>query len=427
MTAANVMETGVRLLRRALMSDFQNGPASEQERAEMAAAAPPIIDPLAQDYTAWRRAVLWTSSIVLALSSLIALVTRKSTAEQAAEAQIAALRAQADAAGQTFEGADLVQMTAQVAQGFGKDNLAVLDGLSDFLLFVKIAVVTLVILAAMRWAVIRRSRSFTRWAWLSSLLLPLLVSVWPWAQMLDFSHLNETDFLGRTVETGKVVKQQIGLALAALLMSTLVPKLIALFPGIIRSSMALKTLLPEAAAPGWLTVVFAPFLAGFLLLILCGLSQAQGSWLLMAGMLLLCVGPIFYLTRAAEIIRPHSAAEVGPVIVRIRRTTALTNAAGAVLLAIYLFDMDELSWSAALHMLLEAGGGILLTMVAISDITLALLAFNQQQAAQFQSSELRQQYERRLQSLSGAGLLDVQSALGFKDLEKLRNLRQGKS
>ena len=45
------------------------------------------------------------------------------------------------------------------------------------------------------------------------------------------------------------------------------------------SSLALKTLLPEAVAPGWLTVVFAPFMTGFLLLVLCLLSQTDGSLL----------------------------------------------------------------------------------------------------------------------------------------------------
>jgi hypothetical protein len=192
-----------------------------------------------------------------------------------------------------------------------------------------------------------------------------------------------------------------------------------------RSSMALKTLLPEAAAPGWLTVVFAPFLAGFLLLVLSFLSQSQGSWVLLAAMLSLCAAPVIYVRRAADLVRPHTAEEVGAVVGGIRRLGGATNTIGYGLLIWYLFDFDELSWTTAIHMLLEAGGGILMTMVVISDITIALLAFSQRQGALFQGSGLRAAYEHRLQALSGAGLTNVESVLGIKDLENLRKAGRG--
>jgi hypothetical protein len=425
MNAAALLDLSQRLLRRAIRSDFQREHATDQERAELAAQTPPTSDPLAQDYVAWRRAVLWIAGIVLVLGACIALLEHKTTAEQVAYAQMAALKAQAAAEGQELPTGDLAQLTAEVANQFGKNNLEILDGLGDFLLSVKLAVAILVMVAAVQWRRIRRSRNLVRWAWLTALVLPLLVSVYPWAQSLDFSHLNQENLFGQVVDTGKVVKQQIGLALAATLMSTLLPKLIALFPGIMRSSMALKTLLPEAAAPGWLTVVFAPFLAGFLLLVLSFLSQSQGSWVLLAAMLSLCAAPVIYVRRAAELVRPHTAEEVGDVVGRIRRLAATTNAIGIGLLVWYLFDFDELSWTTAIHMLLEAGGGILMTMVAISDITIALLAFSQRQGAMFQGSGLRAAYEHRLLALSGAGLTNVESVLGIKDLENLRKAGRG--
>jgi hypothetical protein len=420
MNAEALLDLSRRLLRRAVRSDFQRERASDEERTQLAGQTPPTSDPLAQDYVAWRRAVLWIAGVVLVLGACIALVEHKTTAERVAHAQMAALKAQATAEGQELPTGDLAQLTAQIAEGFGKNNLEILDGLGDFLLFVKVAVATLVMIAAVQWRNIRRSRNFVRWAWLTALVLPLLVSVWPWAQSLDFSHLNEQNELGQVVDNGKVVKQQIGLALAATLMSTLLPKLIALFPGIMRSSMALKTLLPEAAVPGWLTVVFAPFLAGFLLLVLAFLSQSQGSWVLLAAILALCAGPVIYVRRAADLVRSHTAEEVGEVVGRIRRMAASTNAIGIGLLVFYVFDFDELSWTTAIHMLLEAGGGILMTMVAISDITIALLAFSHRQGAMFQGSGLRAHFEHRLQALAGAGLTNVESVLGMKDLENLR-------
>jgi hypothetical protein len=82
------------------------------------------------------------------------------------------------------------------------------------------------------------------------------------------------------------------------------------------------------------------------------------------------------------------------------------------------------SWTTAIHLLLEAGGGIFLTMVVISDITLALLAHSHRLNALFQNTEMRALYEQRLQSLTGAGLTDVQGALGVKDLDDLRKMGQ---
>jgi hypothetical protein len=236
-SAPPILDLALRFLGRAVSGDFQTHHAAADERQQLAAAPQPVTDALAQDYVAWRRAALWVGGVLLALGALIAVVAHQPLAEQIAHVQAAA-------AGQQIAGADLQQLVAQITEGFGKSNLSIIDGLQ--------------------------------------VVLPLLVAAWPWSSSLDFAHLDQNQF-GAAAQQGKVVKQQVALAIAALLMTTIAPKLIALFPGIIRSSLALKTLLPEVAAPGWLVVMFAPFLVGFLMLIVCFLSQVQGSWLLLGG------------------------------------------------------------------------------------------------------------------------------------------------
>ncbi|MBL8753102.1 MAG: hypothetical protein JNK15_07350 [Planctomycetes bacterium] len=409
-----LVELVPRLLGRAFASDFQRHHAADDERTQLAAAPQPVQDPLAQDYVAWRRAVLWVSGVLLALGALIAAIEHRSVAEQAASAQAAG-------EGRTIAGVELQQVIAQLTQNIGPSNLAILDGLQEFLLFVKIACAVLTLAAAWQWLRIRRSRALARWGWLVVLALPLLVSAWPWGQSLDFSHLERNQF-GQAIQNSALVKQQVALAIAAVLLSTIAPKLVALFPGIMRSSLCLKTLLPEASAPGWLAVVFAPFLVGFLLLFVCFLSQVQGSWLLLGGIAGLAFGPILYVRKAAELVRPHTAAEVGAVVGRVRSTAGFANVIGVALLTWYLFDLDEIGWANAIHLLLEAAGGLFLTMVVIGDVTLALLAFSQRQSAQFQGSDLRAQYEQRLQALAGAGLTDVEGALGMQDLARLRQV-----
>ena len=407
------LQLAQRFVRRALVANFQREHAADDERAQLAAQQPPIADPLAQDYVAWRRAALWIAGVVLAISVGIAVAERQPAAEQ-----FALLFANAQQ--QTLEGEELQRQAAEMAQQIGEDNLAILDGLADFLLFVKLTVALFVFLAAKWWLRLKRSRTLARWAWLSALVLPLLVSGWPWAQSLDFTRLEQAG-----LANAAQFKQGVALLLASSLVLTVAPKLVALFPGIVRSAMALKTLLPEAAAPGWLTVVFAPFLAGFLLLVLSFMSQVQGSWVLIGGVVSLVVGPVLYVRNAAALVRPHSAAEVDTVVGAVRGKTLVFNAIGVGLLVWYLFDLDDVPWLTASHLLLDAAGGILLTMVAISDVTLALLAFSHRQSASFQASDLRGSYEARLQALAGAGLTDVDAALGVHDLEDLRKVGRG--
>lgn len=389
---------------RAFTADFQRERASDQERAELLEQPRPVEGALAQDYVAWRRAGLWVAGVLLSLGALLALVDHSSTVGTLADSM---------AQGQELSDAQRAANIEQAERMFGTGNLALLDGLAWGLLLVKIAVAALTVMAAQRWARVGSSRMFARWAWLAALAVPLVIAAWPWGQLLDFSHLDLGDngFGTQLAGRGEAMKQQVSLLIGATLMLTVAPKLLALFPGIMRSSLSLKTLLPQAAAPGWLTVVFAPFLVGFLLLVLCFLSQVQGSWTLIAGVTCLVAGPCIYVKRAKDLVRPHTDEEVGLVVHGVRRQALGFHVLGGALLFFYVADLHALSWTTALHLLLEAGGGLLLTMVAISDVTVALLAYSHAQGKTFFSSQLRGHHEARLAELAGAGLTDIEAAL----------------
>jgi len=375
------------LVVRAFTADFQRERATGRERAELLEAEAPVVDPLAQDYVSWRRAALWVAAVLLSLGALLSIADFSSSASQMAVGANATVD--------------------QVEQMFGAGNLLLIDALQVVLLLVKLAVAALTVVAAMRWVQVASSRTFSRYAWLCALVLPLLIAGFPWGQLLDFSHLD--DGYGQ----GAAAKQQVSVAIGAMLLVTVAPKLLALFPGIMRSSLTLKTLLPQASAPGWLTVVFAPFLAGFLLLVLSFLSQVQGSWALILGVMCLVAGPCLYVRRARDLVRPHTDEEVGVVVRAIRKQALTFNAIGALLLFVYLADLEGLSWLSGIHLGLEAAGGVLLTMVAISDVTLALLAFSHRQGTAFHASDLRAQHEQRLQALATCGLTSVDEAFGF--------------
>lgn len=408
MTYQDFVALARQLTVRAFTADFQRERASGRERAQLLTSTSPIASSLGQDYAAWRRAALWVAGVLLSLGVVLALFDYSSTAYQMA------------AAADGPSAAPLSDRMQQIEQMFGASNLNLLDGLQVFLLLVKVAVAGLAVAAAVRWVKVGSSRTLTRWAWLVALVVPLLISAWPWGQYLDFSHLDNNMFGGAAAGRGAAVQQQVSVAIGATLLITVAPKLLALFPGIMRSSLTLKTLLPQAVAPGWLTVVFAPFLVGFLLLVLCFMSQVQGSWILILGVLSLVAGPCIYLRRARDLVRAHTDAEVGRVVRHIRRQALKFHIVGATLLVLYLFGLESLSWLSAIHLLLEAVGGIMLAMVAISDVTLALLAFSHKQGAAFHGSELEAAHEHRLHELSTSGLTDVEAALGLPmDLERI--------
>jgi hypothetical protein len=407
MDAAKVLDLSRRFIVRALTADFQREHASDEERSELAAFSTPVVDPLAQDYLAWRRSALWVSAVVLTIGVVIAVADHKPIAEGMAE-------------GWSQPGMQLT--VEQVTQGIGPKNIEMLDDLQYFMLLLKGCIAAMVYYAAKSWRVVKRSRTVARYAWLVALIVPIMVMAWPWSKTLDFSHLDQINEFGqRMKQQGEMLHKAFGTLFAVMSLATIAPKIFALFPGIMRSSLILKTLLPEATAPGWFTVVFAPFMSGFLLLVLCLLSQVEGSYLAIAGVVLLAIGPCVYVRRARDLVRPHSAEEIHTVVHGMRKQALAFSGSGLVLLLIYLFAESSLSKVTIAHLLVEAFGSILLTMVAISDITLALLSFSQVQGAKFQTSELREGYERRLQSLGTAGLTDVEGALGVNDLAELRN------
>lgn len=402
MTRKHLVDLIRTLTVRAFTADLQRARASGPERAELLLQPSPVNTGIAQDYVAWRRAALWVAAVLLSLGALLALLDHSSTVSVLAEA--------GGQAGPITD-ADL----RQVEKAFGAGNLNLLDGLAWGLLLVKVAVAVLAVFAAVRWGQVRQSRLLARWAWLAALVVPLVIAAYPWGQALDFSHLDRVGGWGQQLAMrGEAVKQQVSVAIGATLMLTVAPKLLALFPGIMRSSLSLKTLLPQAAAPGWLTVLFAPFLVGFLLLVLCFLSQVQGSWTLIAAVLCLVAGPCIYVKRAADLVRPHTDEEVGDVVQGVRRQALGFHLAGALLLFLYVADLESLSWLSALHLLLDSGGGVMLTMVAISDVTIALLAYSHRQGSKFFSSDLRELHEARLDQLGSAGLTDLAEALAVR-------------
>jgi len=414
MDAAQLGDLSKILLRRATISSLQHANTTDAERALMAAGTPPVTGPHAQDYVAWRRAVLWVSGIVLAIAMLIALADQKGFAEAVAieelkVEQVAAHRVEHGQPAVRIDAEQIKRAAAEIERRLGKSNIELIDNLQYFHLFVKMVVVALVLLAARAWVRVSRSRNMARWAWVISLVVPLALAAFPWANALDFEHLGQ---FGGDIAT---VRKTFAVMFGAFYLLMLLPKLLSIFPGIMRSALTMKTLLPESMQTGWMTVLTAPLFVGFLLLILCVLSQVQGSFMVIGAFVSLAIGPCIYLYRAHDLLRPHPVEDAERIVHQIRRRAIAFNGIGITLLVIYLLDHQVLPMLTMTHMLLEAFGGVLLTMIVFSDLLLALLRFELRQSAAFAGSDLHKSYEARLAELDQTGLTDIEAALRLRD------------
>jgi hypothetical protein len=123
MDGAALADLSRAFLRRTFGSDFLNPTTRADERATLAATAPPIAAAQPQDYLAWRRAALWIAAVLLGLGLLVAMIDHRQFAFRC-------VAGQTDGQGQPLRGAELQQAAEQFAQTLGIANIEVLDNLA---------------------------------------------------------------------------------------------------------------------------------------------------------------------------------------------------------------------------------------------------------------------------------------------------------
>lgn len=210
---------------RVLKSDFSVVRANKKEAEALAAEEIPVLSPIALDYSSWRRSLLMISLLGLTLGLFLRLPS-------------------------IFD-SNSVTWVIQIQQ------LA--------LFFIQAGTALLCFLAAKSWSNLAKSRSLARLAWLAQFVLPLVIFLLPFSFFIE----------------EKMLLVQIGLA--ALL--ALAPKVFGLFPGLIRCSLTMKTLLPESSVSGWLAIIIAPLY--MLLLFIAAIVALQLTEVFLAAGLVL--------------------------------------------------------------------------------------------------------------------------------------------
>lgn len=378
---------------RVIRSDFQTERATDLERHKLATAREPIQNPMVQDFVAWRRSVLWVAAALIGLYAVIEVLSFR-TFETTMRPQLDRLYEQAVAQGAA--GMSREEFREMSMQQFGRSNAGVIDGIEALLTISVFVSAVLVVLAARSWKSVRSSRRWSRAAWGVMFVTPFVVSFIPITAMMDFSHV--PDPTARAQQ-----RTAMGTMFALGVFMTIAPKAIALFPGIIRSSISLKTLVPESASPGWAAAIMAPLYAIFLLTLVSVINQAQGDIFLVVGVICYMVGPMVYLVFAKRLVRPHTPAETSTVVRGLRRQAGIFTAIGTVLVGIFVLRLPQLTFGDALGFMVGVAGNLLLMTVVASDLILALLYQSYRQARAFAGSELEATLDVKFAALSEVG------------------------
>lgn len=233
-------------LKRAFRLRIEPNEVLDDERAAMTAAQPPITDDTQQAFLAWRRSVLFMATLLMVPVALL----------------------------------------------HSYENLKDMDGMpGGWKALTVLSVLVEVGFAGFLWTQIgkwtqwrRQSRTLAK-AWLAYFLVPFLVFLYPIASAV-VDAVDRANLSAEQVEALRATQLTLGFAIGGMALVSLAPKIISLLQGMIRASIATKTLFPGATAPGWLIVVAAPlYMIIFYVFVLLP-YHFTGSGLVVVGTLL---------------------------------------------------------------------------------------------------------------------------------------------
>lgn len=416
-----------RAVLRVVAGNFQKTRPSDAESAALSFSATPITEPVGQSYAVWRRSALWIAAVALFVHAIVLFSTFRfaetrvrETARNTSKKEVELIRKVYRKNPATAEGAARVnqaarrelwkmrnersyqkQMEEEFVKRAGSSNLQLLDTVTLISYSIVAISCVLVLLSAVFWTNIRLSRLLSRIGWGIMFATPVLLGLLPLSKLMDFSHLSDAERKGVVIGLGLFFAFDVFVKEGS--------KIIAIFPGIIRSSMGLKTLLPESATPGWIVALITPIYTLMLLLTMITVNQLQGNWLLFFAALCLMTAPLIYLIFAKAIVRPHEAKEIGSVITPIRLAIGILTTVGLVLLSIWVLDLPMVSFGDVFKFIFGLIANVLLLTVVVTDIVIQTMRLGYIQSRGFHQSRMRQMLDRRFAALAQLGRSQTES------------------
>lgn len=378
---------------------------------------------VARKFALWRKAMLWTAAVTLFLNGIIHLVKFETAEDQIRKQTAAGAELQMEQMEQMYppngvppaetlvqnfgfswadaQEADYFDVRRAVAQAqadntistIGTDNLDIMTGLSAMLLLTVFAATVFVVLAAVFWTKGKLTRIFSAIAFAAIFFSPFLLALIPFSKIMDFDHVQGGLKMRENVE------QIVGVSMAVIMMQYVLPRAIALFSGVIRSSMSVKTLIPESALPGWTAIILGPLYSVFLLLVLGFVNQVYPDVKLLFGVLFLCIAPLMFLLRFRSVVRPQEDSHVGENVGSVRTLSAVFTSAGVFLIAMFLMDIDQFRAVDAINLIFAVIGSVVLMTVVGADVNLKLLQAVHAESDEKYTEEMRISLHRKLGEL----------------------------
>jgi len=407
----NAQEFGMEIancVRRVVRSNFQQEQATPGERVKLAMAEVPLTDPLVQNYAVWRKSVLWIAAISFLLLTLFHLIGFETIAYQMAK-QVKQTEPyeRASSAGRSSM---IAEAKRNVENQFHKSNLEMIDGIFIFIEISQVVGTILVVVAACMWHHLPRSKRLVRIGWLIMFLTPFLMSLLPLSAMLDWEKVDVQQFGSSREQVTAQLQVGLGVAFALWFFMIVGPKALSIFAGVMRSSMTLKTLLPEATSPGWAAVLMAPLCALFLIVITSIVIQIYGNVWLLLGLLCLMLAPLSYLLQAKHLLQPHTPEEMLVIVRRIRVTAGVFNGLGFIFLLVFVVVVEFFGVIGAIKFFLGLVASLTALTVVSSDFLLALIWKGYEQSKRFQGTAWQTSLESKFDVLSTVGLTNFLSS-----------------
>ena len=364
--------------------NLQEGQATEKEVQSLNKIPGLEENPLAIDFLCWRRSTLWGAMILGGLAVAIEILSFQTAA--------AALRG-------VNPGDSTVDASVEIEQlisSIGHRNFWVFDAMQAAFILASLCTVVFMAVAARRWTDARQSRKWARIAWLTAFGVPILLGVLPGTYLMDFSHLEPLEAAG--------MEQTIRLLFAVNVLAIGFPKVLSLFPGIVRSAVIVKTLIPESGMPGWIVVIVAPLYSFFLLIAVGVVSQIQADLAFLLSMACFLGAQVAYLIRSDQLVRVQSRDTISAIVKSIRLPVNVLNAFGVVLGVVFFSRLEGFTFVDAIQIVLSVVGNLLLMSVVSSDLIVAMVNRAHRELADLGQSEHAVTLGEKCEALSRAGL-----------------------
>lgn len=349
-------------LKRALRLRIEPNEILDDERTAMLTRVkPPITDETQQAFMAWRRSVLFLAALLM----------------------------------------------IPVAILHGVDNLDFDEGVPDaakamaaLQVLVEVGFALFLWTQVPRWMAWRKQSRALWWAWIVYFMTPFAVFLYPLAS--DFVGAMGLDLSEAGPDAMRAAAMGIGVSIGASALVSLAPKIISLLQGMIRASIATKTLFPGASAPGWLMVLCAPLYAVIFYVFVLLPYQLTGSGFVVVGLASIMIAKASLVGAGLKLTRPMT-----PEVARVQTRRALTFwmtllIGGAVAIGIGLRDLiAEMSVLTAINFVLSMASNILiLTLIATDTVITGL---DRSRGSTPEERALADEAHQQIAAFTGAG------------------------